>query len=64
MIKKLIYKLFKGIVLEECKKELNTRFEQEKNRIADEYEEFDFDEFYRKAQEEDYTEELREQGII
>ncbi|UZW14327.1 hypothetical protein OSC52_00190 [Clostridium pasteurianum] len=64
MIKTLIYKLFKSIVLEECKKELNTRFEQEKNRIADEYEEFDFDEFYRKAQEEDYTEELREQGII
>jgi hypothetical protein len=64
MIKKLIYKLFKGIVLEELKKELNTKFGQEQIKIADEYAEFDFNNFYDRANQEDYTQELKEQGLI
>lgn len=64
MIKKLIYKLFKDIVLEELKKELHVKLEQEQNRIADEYDEFDFNDFYDRANQEDYTQELKEQGII
>lgn len=63
IFKRLIYKIFKGIVIEELLKDIHKKHIKEQEEIYNQYAEFDFDEFYRKSNEEDYTEELKEQGV-
>jgi HEPN domain-containing protein len=67
IIRRVIYKIFKGIVIEELLKDIHKKHIKEQEEIINAYVECDWDElnnFYDRASQEDYTEELKAQGII